>query len=135
MSKESRRQRGVKYAEYKRRRNARYEGRKRAREEITKNYKASQKKISEIIGAIMEYYGDENFHRSMWASEELLDEYERVFVNNDMFQDVRDEDIEVINRELSKREVPALFSRTQQNNEIAVDLSDADEILGSLFNF
>ena len=126
---------GNPHAEYKKRRAARYEGRKKASKEFTKSYKPNQKKVSEIIGAIIEYYGDENFHRSMWTSEELLDEYERVFVNNEKFQDIKDEDIEEINYELKEREVPVSFKRAQQDNKIAVDLSDASEALGHLFGF
>lgn len=135
MSRESRRKRGAKYAEFKKLREARYKGRKRAREDFTEHYRADQKKVGEVIGAIMEYYGDENFHRSMWSSEELLDEYERVFVNNDVFQDIREEEIEEVNRELRKREVPVLFKPAPQENKIAVDLSDAREVLGHLFDF
>lgn len=135
MSKEARRKRGAEYAEYKRRREARYEGRKKAREEFTENYRTNQKKVSEIIGAIMEYYGDDNFHRSMWSSEELLDEYERVFVENGTFSNIREEDIEAVNRELKRREIPVLFKQAPQENKIAVDLSDAQEVLGHLFNF
>lgn len=135
MSKESRRKRGAEYAEYKKRRAARYEGRKKAQKEFTKNYKPNQKKVSEIIGAIIEYYGDENFHRSTWTSEELLDEYERVFVNNEAFRNIRDEDIEEVNYELKEKGVPVSFKRAQQNNKIAVDLSDASEVLGHLFGF
>ena len=135
MSKESRRKRGAEYAEYKKRRAARYEGRKKARKEFTKNYKPNQKKISEIISSIIEYYGDENFHRSMWTSEELLDEYERVFVNNEAFQNIRDEDIEEVNYQLGEKRVPVSFKRAQQENKIAVDLSDASEVLSHLFGF
>lgn len=135
MSKESRRKRGIEYAEYKKRREARYEGRNKARQGFTSNYGAAQKKVGEVIGAITEYYGDDNFHRSMWTSEELLDEYERVFVNNEAFQDIREEDIEVFNSELRKREVPALIKPKPQDNKIAVDLSDAKQVLGHLFDF
>ena len=135
MSKESRRKRGAEYAEYKKRRAARYEGRKKSRKEFTNNYKPNQKKVSEIIGAIIEYYGDENFHRSMWTSEELLDEYERVFVNNEKFQNIKDKDIEEINYQLGEKGVPVSFKRAQQENKIAVDLSDASEVLNHLFGF
>lgn len=134
MSKESRRERGAKYAEFKKLREARYGGRKKAREEFTEHWRIDQKKVGEIVGAIKEYYGDENFHRSMWTSEELLDEYERVFVNNDVFQGIREEDIEEVNHELRKREVPVLLKPAPQENKLAVDLSDAREVLGHLFD-
>lgn len=135
MSKQSRRKRGAEYAEYKKRRAARYEGRKKAQKEFTKNYQPNQKKVSEVIGAIIEYYGDENFHRSMWTSEELFDEYERVFVNNEKFQNIKDEDIEEVNYQLKEKGVPVSFKRVQQDSKIAVDLSDASEVLGHLFGF
>lgn len=134
MSRESRRKRGAEYAEFKKQREARYEGRRKAKETFSKNYKTEQKKVGEVIGAIQEYYGDENFYRSMWTSEELLDEYERVFVKNKSFSDLKAEDINDINNALKKEKIPVEI-KPKQPTKIAVDLSDAKEVLGQYFGF
>jgi len=106
MSRETRRQRGAHYAMYKAQRTAKYEGRKKAREHFTENYKVDQKKVGEAISALMEYYGDDEFKRSAYTSEELLDIYEKIYVNNEKFPHLNESERDEVNRRLNERGIP-----------------------------
>lgn len=134
MSRESRRQRGAKYAEYKRMRAVKIKGREKAKEQATKKWSIDQRKIGEVIGAIIEYYGDENFHRSAWTSEELLDEYERIFTNNEKFSKIKEEDVYEINRKLEESGIPAQLIKAKEP-ELSINFSDMEKELIAILGF
>lgn len=121
MSRESRRQRGALHEMYKTQRKAKYEGRKKAREHFTKNYRVDQKKVGEAIAALSEYYG-EKFKRSAYTSEELLDIYEKIFVNNEKFPDLNESERDEINRRLNQSGIPIQIKEATKP-KLAVDLT------------
>ncbi len=122
MNRESRRQRGARHAMYKAQRTAKYEGREKAREHFTENYKVDQKKVGEAIGALEQYYGDE-FKRSAYTSEELLDIYEKIFVNNEKFPDLNESERNEVNRRLNQRGIPVQIKEATKP-KIAVNLAE-----------
>ena len=121
MSRESRRQRGALHEMYKVQGEAKYEGRKKAKENFTKNYKIDQKKVGEAIGALSQYYGDE-FRKSAYTSEELLDIYEKIFVNNEKFPDLNESERNEVNRRLNQSGIPIQIKEATKP-KIAVDLT------------
>ena len=122
MSRESRRQRGALHEMYKAQRKAKYEGRKKARDYFTENYKVDQKKVSEAIAALTEYYGEDSFKRSAYTSEELLDIYEKIFVNNEKFPDLNESERDEVNRKLNQSGIPIQIKEAKKPN-MAVDLA------------
>ena len=121
MSKESRRQRGARHAIYTAQREAKYEGREKAKKHFTENYTVDQKKVGEAIGALSQYYGDE-FRRSAYTSEELLDIYEKIFVSNEKFPDLNESERNEVNRRLNQSGIPIQIKEATKP-KIAVDLT------------
>ncbi len=94
----------------------------KAREHFTENYKVDQKKVDEAIGALEQYYGDE-FKRSAYTSEELLDIYEKIFVNNEKFPDLNESERNEVNRRLNQRGIPVQIKEATKP-KIAVNLAE-----------
>ena len=99
MSKESRRARGAKYAQYKKEREIKYAARTKAKESYFKNWNINQKKVAQAIAALEEYYGEE-FHQSAYSSDELIDLYDKIYVENNGFPDLNPAEVEEVNRRI-----------------------------------
>lgn len=102
-------------------RKARYSGKIEAKKIATKNWIVSQKRVAAAIAAMKEYYGDENFHVSNFTSEELLDLYDKIYVERGDFPELNQEEIDEVNRKLEEEGVNMKLTKiqTKQNNSAA----------------
>lgn len=122
MSRESRRQRGARYEIYKAQREAKYRGREEAKKTFTKNYTVDQKKVGKVIGVLEAYYGNEDFRKSNYTSGELLDMYEKIFINNEEIPKLNEQEIEEVNKEAKRRSLPIQVQEPQKP-KLAVDIN------------
>ena len=80
-------------------------GKQKSKKYATKNWVESQKKVAAAIVAMKEYYGDKKFHVSNFTSEELLDLYDKIYVQKEDFPDLSPREVEEVNRQLEEEGV------------------------------
>lgn len=73
------------------------------------------------------YYGEE-FHEGYYVSEELIDIYDKIYVENENFPELNQEEIDEVN-EIMKKEGLNKFLRPVQEEE---SLTSADAILKAI---
>lgn len=127
MSKESRRARGAAHEAYKKQREIKFQARKEAKDEYKKGWTDSQKRVAQAIAAMKAYYG-ENFHEGYYVSGELIDIYDKVYVENKEFPELNLEEIEQVN-EIMKKDGVNKFLRPVQED---TSFTSAEAILKAI---
>lgn len=127
MSKESRRARGMAYETYKLQRETKYKARKAAKEEYKKGWTDSQKRVAQAIAAMKAYYG-EDFHEGYYVSGELIDIYDKVYVENKEFPELNQEEIDQVNEVMRKDGVNKFLRPVQEDTSF----TSADAILKAI---
>lgn len=127
MSKESRRARGVAHAAYKLQREIKFKARKEAKDEYRKGWTNSQKRVAQAIAAMKAYYG-EDFHEGYYVSGELIDIYDKVYVENKEFPELNQEEIDEVN-EIMRKSGSNKFLRPVKED---VSFTSADAILKAI---
>lgn len=127
MSKESRRARGMAYEAYKIQRETKYKAREAAKEEYKQGWTDSQKRVAQAIAAMKAYYG-EDFHEGYYVSGELIDIYDKVYVENKEFPELNKEEIEQVNEIMRKDGVNKFLRPVQEDTSF----TSADAILKAI---